>query len=95
MNTSPQFHPLLTPTGVSRRLFERGVRAIQILHRGWDQHNNLPKDIARRCEQTDQACAALILDLKMRGLLEDTLFVWGGEFGRAVYSQGTLSQTNY
>jgi hypothetical protein len=80
---------------LARRLVERGVRVVQILHRGWDQHNNLPKDIDRQCKQTDQACAALLLDLKMRGLLEDTLVVWGGEFGRTVYSQGTLTQTNY
>jgi hypothetical protein len=80
---------------LARRLVERGVRVVQILHRGWDQHNNLPKDITRQCQQTDQACAALIQDLKMRGLLEDTLVVWGGEFGRTVYSQGTLTQTNY
>ena len=80
---------------LARRMVERGVRVVQLLHRGWDQHNNLPKDIARQCLQTDQACAGLILDLKSRGLLEDTLVVWGGEFGRTVYSQGTLTQTNY
>jgi len=80
---------------LARRMVERGVRVVQILHRGWDQHNNLPKDIARQCQQTDQACAGLILDLKARGLLEDTLVIWGGEFGRTVYSQGTLTQTNY
>jgi hypothetical protein len=80
---------------LARRMVERGVRVVQILHRGWDQHNNLPKDIARQCQQTDQACAGLILDLKSRGLLEDTLVIWGGEFGRTVYSQGTLTQTNY
>ena len=75
---------------LARRMVERGVRVVQILHRGWDQHNNLPKDIARQCQQTDQACAGLILDLKSRGMLDDTLVVWGGEFGRTVYSQGTL-----
>jgi hypothetical protein len=80
---------------LARRMVERGVRVVQILHRGWDQHNNLPKDIARQCQQTDQACAGLILDLKSRGMLDDTLVVWGGEFGRTVYSQGTLTQTNY
>lgn len=80
---------------LARRMVERGVRAVQILHRGWDQHNNLPKDIARQCQQTDRACAGLILDLKSRGLLEDTLVIWGGEFGRTVYSQGTLTQANY
>jgi uncharacterized protein (DUF1501 family) len=80
---------------LARRMVERGVRVVQILHRGWDQHNNLPKDLTRQCQQTDQACAGLILDLKARGLLEETLVVWGGEFGRTVYSQGTLTQTNY
>lgn len=80
---------------LARRLVERGVRVVQILHRGWDQHNNLPKDIAAQCSDTDQACAALIKDLKERGLLDDTLVVWGGEFGRTVYSQGVLTQSNY
>jgi hypothetical protein len=80
---------------LARRMVERGVRVVQILHRGWDQHGNLPKDLARQCLQTDQACAGLILDLKSRGLLDETLVVWGGEFGRTVYSQGTLTQTNY
>ena len=68
---------------------------VQILHRGWDQHGNLPKDIAAQCLDTDQATAALILDLKQRDLLKDTLIVWGGEFGRTVYSQGVLTRTNY
>jgi uncharacterized protein (DUF1501 family) len=76
-------------------MVERGVRVVQILHRGWDQHGNLPKDIARQCQQTDQACAGLLLDLQSRGMLEDTLVVWGGEFGRTVYSQGTLTKENY
>ncbi|MBI3680412.1 MAG: DUF1501 domain-containing protein [Acidobacteria bacterium] len=80
---------------LARRLAERGVRFIQLFHRGWDQHNNLPREIAKQCMQTDQPSAALILDLKQRGLLEDTLVVWGGEFGRTVYSQGTLTETNY
>jgi uncharacterized protein (DUF1501 family) len=80
---------------LARRMVERGVRVVQILHRGWDQHGNLPKDIARQCQQTDQACAGLLLDLQSRGMLEDTLVVWGGEFGRTVYSQGTLTKTNY
>ncbi len=80
---------------LARRLAERGVRFIQLFHRGWDQHGNLPKEIRGQCQQTDQATAALILDLKQRGLLEDTLVVWGGEFGRTVYSQGTLTETNY
>jgi hypothetical protein len=80
---------------LARRMVERGVRVVQILHRGWDQHGNLPKDIAAQCKDTDQACAALIKDLRERGMLDDTLVVWGGEFGRTVYSQGTLTQTNY
>ncbi len=80
---------------LARRLVERGTRVVQILHRGWDQHGNLPKDIASQCRDTDQACAALVKDLKERGMLEDTLVVWGGEFGRTVYSQGTLTDKNY
>ena len=80
---------------LARRLVERGVRAIQILHRGWDQHGNLPNDLRAQCLDTDQATAALIKDLKQRGMLDDTLVVWGGEFGRTVYSQGTLTKDNY
>ena len=80
---------------LARRLAERGVRFIQLFHRGWDQHNNLPREIRGQCMQTDQPSAALVMDLKQRGLLEDTLVVWGGEFGRTVYSQGTLTDTNY
>jgi hypothetical protein len=80
---------------LARRLVERGVRVVQILHRGWDQHGNLPKDIASQCQDTDQPTAALLADLKRKGLLDSTLVVWGGEFGRTVYSQGTLSKTNY
>jgi hypothetical protein len=80
---------------MARRLVERGVRIVQVLHRGWDQHNNLPGDITAQCNDTDQATAALITDLKQRDLLKDTLIVWGGEFGRTVYSQGTLTKTNY
>lgn len=80
---------------LARRLVERGVRCVQVLHRGWDQHNNLPKLIKGQCEDVDQPTAALILDLKQRGLLEDTLVVFGGEFGRTVYSQGTLTHENY
>jgi len=80
---------------LARRLVERGTRVVQILHRGWDQHGNLPKDIASQCRDTDQACAALVKDLKERGMLDDTLVVWGGEFGRTVYSQGTLTDKNY
>ncbi|MEW6306080.1 MAG: DUF1501 domain-containing protein [Verrucomicrobiota bacterium] len=80
---------------LARRLAERNVRCVQILHRGWDQHNNLPRDLKSQCSDVDQACAALLKDLKQRGLLEDTLVVWGGEFGRTVYSQGKLTQDNY
>jgi hypothetical protein len=80
---------------LARRLAERNVRVVQILHRGWDQHNNLPAEIRAQCGDTDQPTAALLADLAQRGLLDDTLVVWGGEFGRTVYSQGTLSQTNY
>ncbi len=80
---------------LARRLIERGVRVVQILHRGWDQHNSLPKLLKGQCLDVDQACAALIKDLKQRGLLEDTLVVFGGEFGRTVYSQGKLTNDNY
>ncbi|MCP5551731.1 MAG: DUF1501 domain-containing protein [Akkermansiaceae bacterium] len=80
---------------LARRLIERGVRVVQVLHRGWDQHNNLPKLIEGQCRDVDQPTAALIKDLKLRGLLEDTLVVFGGEFGRTVYSQGTLTHENY
>jgi len=80
---------------LARRLSERGVRFVQLFHRGWDQHNNLPKEIRGQNLQTDQPTGALIQDLKQRGLLKDTLVVWGGEFGRTVYSQGTLTDTNY
>jgi hypothetical protein len=80
---------------LARRLAERGVRFIQLFHRGWDQHTNLPRQIAGQCRDTDRASAALITDLKQRGLLEDTLVVWGGEFGRTVYCQGDLTADNY
>lgn len=80
---------------LARRLAERGVRFIQLFHRGWDQHSNLPKEIKGQCEQTDQPSAALIQDLAQRGMLDDTLVVWGGEFGRTVYSQGVLTADNY
>ncbi len=80
---------------LARRLAERGVRFIQLFHRGWDQHNNLPKEIRQQCQETDQPSAALIQDLQRRGMLDDTLVVWGGEFGRTVYSQGTLTADNY
>ncbi|HEY1171777.1 MAG TPA: DUF1501 domain-containing protein [Verrucomicrobiae bacterium] len=80
---------------LARKLAERDVRVVQILHRGWDQHNNLPKDISDQCRDVDQPTYALLKDLKDRGLLKDTLVVWGGEFGRTVYSQGTLTKENY
>jgi uncharacterized protein (DUF1501 family) len=80
---------------MARRLAERGVRFIQLYHRGWDQHNDLPRDLALQCQGTDQSSAALVTDLKQRGLLDDTLVVWGGEFGRTVYCQGHLTKENY
>lgn len=80
---------------LARRLAERGVRFVQLFHRGWDQHTNLPKQIAGQAKDTDQACAGLVQDLKERGLLKDTLVVWGGEFGRTVYCQGKLTADNY
>jgi hypothetical protein len=80
---------------LARRLAERGVRFTQVFLRGWDQHNNLPKQLPDMCKAMDQPTAALIKDLKQRGLLEDTLVVWGGEFGRTVYSQGALTKDNH
>ena len=80
---------------LARRLVERGVRFVQLFHRGWDQHANLPKEIRGQCLETDQPSAALVQDLKQRGLLKDTIVIWMGEFGRTVYSQGTLTETNY
>ncbi|MGO9269332.1 MAG: DUF1501 domain-containing protein [Terriglobia bacterium] len=80
---------------LARRLAERNVRFVQLYHRGWDQHNDLPRDIALQCQGVDQASAALVADLKQRGLLDDTLVIWGGEFGRTVYCQGKLTETNY
>jgi len=80
---------------LARRLAERGVRFIQLYHRGWDQHNDLPRDISLQAKGVDQGSAGLILDLKQRGLLDDTLVIWGGEFGRTVYCQGKLTDTNY
>lgn len=80
---------------LARRLAERGVRFIQLYHRGWDQHYNLPTDLRLQCGDVDRACAGLIRDLKQRGLLDDTLIVWSGEFGRTIYSQGTLEYNNY
>ena len=80
---------------LARRLAERGVRFIQLYHMGWDQHSNLPAQIRAQCQDTDRASAGLIRDLKQRGLLDDTLVVWGGEFGRTIYSQGQLTETDY
>ena len=80
---------------LARRLAERDVRFVQLFHRGWDQHTDLPRDIRLQARDTDQASAALMMDLKERGLLQDTLVIWGGEFGRTVYCQGKLSETNY
>lgn len=80
---------------LARRLVERDVRFVQIFIRGWDQHDSLPQDLRLQCRDTDQPCAGLLKDLKQRGLLEDTLVVWGGEFGRTVYCQGKLTPSNY
>lgn len=80
---------------LARRMVERGVRFIQIFHRGWDQHGNLTGDLPSQTKDVDQACAALVMDLKRKGLLDDTLVIWGGEFGRTVYCQGPLSRENY
>jgi hypothetical protein len=80
---------------LARRLAERGVRFTQIFHRGWDQHFNVGGDLPNQCKDVDQPCYALITDLKQRGLLDDTLVIWGGEFGRTVYCQGNLTRDNY
>ncbi len=80
---------------LARRLAERGVRFIQLYHQGWDHHGNIPGGMKTQCRDTDQPSAALLQDLQQRGLLEDTLVIWGGEFGRTNYSQGTLTATNY
>ncbi len=80
---------------LARRMVERGVRVVQLLHRGWDQHGNIAGDLPAQCRDVDQACGALLADLKMRGLLDSTLVVWGGEFGRTVYCQGGLTRENY
>jgi hypothetical protein len=80
---------------LARRMAERDVRFIQLYHQGWDHHGGLPKGIRNECGKTDQACAALISDLKERGLLEDTIVIWGGEFGRTSYSQGKLTEDDY
>ncbi|MCH2100328.1 MAG: DUF1501 domain-containing protein [Planctomycetes bacterium] len=80
---------------MARRLLERGVRFVQLFHQGWDQHGSLPGAIRTQCRETDQASAALVQDLEQRGMLDDTLVVWGGEFGRTNYSQGKLTANNY
>jgi uncharacterized protein (DUF1501 family) len=80
---------------LARRLAERDVRFVQVFTRGWDVHGNAPRDTKKMCDDVDQPSAALVKDLKQRGLLDDTLVVWGGEFGRTVYSQGGLSKDNY
>ncbi len=80
---------------IARRLAEQGVPFIQLFHEGWDQHGDLPRNIRGQCQGVDQPAAALVKDLKQRGLLEDTLVVWGGEFGRTIYSQGDLTPNNY
>jgi hypothetical protein len=80
---------------MARRLVERGVRFVQLYHRGWDQHENLPEQLPGQCWDTDQASAGLVMDLKRRGLLEDTLVIWGGEFGRTVYCQGAFNNETY
>ena len=80
---------------LARRMSERGVRFIQLYHRGWDQHYNLPSDLRLQCGDVDQPVAALISDLKQRGMLDETLVVWGGEFGRTTYSQGKLEPGNH
>lgn len=80
---------------MARRLAERGVRFIQLYNRGWDQHGNLPNEISKQAKATDQAQAGLLQDLKQRGMLDETLVIWGGEFGRTTYCQGRLTRTNY
>lgn len=80
---------------LARRLAERGVRFIQLFHRGWDQHGSLPAELRQQCRETDQPTAALVRDLKRRGLLDETLVIWGGEFGRTSYSQGALTVNDY
>lgn len=80
---------------MARRMAERDVRFVQLYHRGWDQHGNLPRRIREQCHDTDQPSAALVKDLKQRGLLDDTLVIWGGEFGRTVYCQGKIEPDNY
>ncbi|MCA9033360.1 MAG: DUF1501 domain-containing protein, partial [Planctomycetaceae bacterium] len=80
---------------LARRMVERGVRFVQMFHRGWDQHFNVAGDLPKQCRDIDQPSWALVQDLKQRGLLDDTLVHWGGEFGRTVYCQGALTRENY
>ena len=80
---------------LARRLLERGVRFVQLFHRGWDHHDSLPPNMRAQAKETDRACAGLVTDLEQRGLLDDTLVIWGGEFGRTCYSQGHLSATDF
>ena len=80
---------------LARRMAERDVRFVQIFHRGWDQHGNIAGDLPNQCHDVDQPCYALVQDLKQRGMLDDTLVVWGGEFGRTIYCQGKLTRENY
>jgi uncharacterized protein (DUF1501 family) len=80
---------------LARRLVERGVRFIQLNHRDWDHHGGLPGALPIKCREVDQASAALVMDLKQRGLLEDTIVIWGGEFGRTAYSQGEISAGSF
>jgi hypothetical protein len=80
---------------MARRLVERGVRFVQIYHNNWDTHNNVAGRLPDQCKDVDQACYGLIQDLKQRGMLDSTLVIWGGEFGRTIYSQGQLTKTNY
>jgi hypothetical protein len=80
---------------MARRMAQRGVRFTQIFHRGWDQHDHLPADLPKQCRDVDQASAGLLTDLRQRGMLDDTLVVWGGEFGRTMYCQGELGKPTY
>jgi uncharacterized protein (DUF1501 family) len=80
---------------LARRMVERDVRFVQLFHRGWDHHAHLPENLRGQCNDTDQPAAALIEDLKQRGLLDETLVIWAGEFGRTVFCQGTLTKNNY
>jgi hypothetical protein len=80
---------------LARRLAERDVRFVQLYHRDWDHHGDLPKELKRQCDTCDRASAALVKDLKARGLLDDTLVIWGGEFGRTAYSQGKITKENF